>query len=76
MAKKKAKKPAKKLEVNLKTINELIDKRMARMSSFKEKVSDAVAQDIELRLGHLRNAKKEVKSACKNAKMTPGFSSN
>jgi hypothetical protein len=64
----------KSLKVNLKPIAEDIEKKINALSGFQSKVSAADKANIKLRIGHLRNAIKEVKSACKNAKMTPGFS--
>jgi hypothetical protein len=66
--------PKKKLQVNLKSIKEDIDKKIKTLEGFQNKVSDADSANIDLRIKHLRNAIKEVRSACKNAKMTPGFS--
>jgi hypothetical protein len=64
----------KKLVVNLKPIKQDIERVIKTLSGFKSKVSDADSERIDLKIKHLDGAIKDLKQACKNAKMTPGFS--
>jgi hypothetical protein len=66
-------KKTKKLEVSLKPIKKDIDKAISALRSFKSKVSATDSKTIDLQIKLLNKAMKDVKTACENKKMTPGF---
>lgn len=66
-------KKMKKLEVSLKPIKRDIDKAISALRSFKSKVSAADNKEINLQIKLLNKAMKDVKAACDNKKMTPGY---
>ncbi len=66
-------KKTKKLEVSLKPIKKDIDKAISALRSFKSKVSATDSKTIDLQIKLLNKAMKDVKMACENKKMTPGF---
>jgi hypothetical protein len=63
----------KSLKVNLKPIKQDIEKTIKKLRGFKSKVSAADKTAIDLKIGYLNDAIKDLKQSCKNAKMTPGF---
>ena len=66
-------KKMKRLEVSLTPIKKDIDKAVAALRSFKSKVSAGDKKEIDLQIKHLHKAMKEVRTACENKKMTPGY---
>ncbi len=64
----------KKLAISLKPIKLEILKAEKTLRGFKSKVSAADGEKIDLKIEYLSSALKEVAKACKNSKMTPGFS--
>jgi len=66
-------KKTKKLEVSLKPIKKDIDKAISALRSFKSKVSATDSKTIDLQIKLLNKAMKDVRTACENKKMTPGF---
>jgi hypothetical protein len=66
-------KKAKKLEVSLKPIRRDIEKAISALRGFKSKVSAADNKTINLKIKLLKGAAKDVKAACTDKKMTPGF---
>jgi len=63
----------KKVQVSLKPIAQCIDDAISALSGFQNQVSAADKKKINLKLKLLKSAKKDVRRACKDKKMTPGF---
>lgn len=66
-------KKTKSLEVNLKPIKQNIENTMKKLRGFKSKVSAADKASIDLKIGYLNDAIKDLRKTCKNGKMTAGF---
>ncbi|MBV8514157.1 MAG: hypothetical protein JO260_02545 [Acidobacteria bacterium] len=66
-------KKMKRLEVSFTPIKKDIEKAISALRGFKSKVSTTDKKEIDLQIKLLNKAIKEVKTACDNKKMTPGF---
>ena len=66
-------KKTKSLEVNFKPIKQNIENTIKKLRGFKSKVSAADKATIDLKIGYLNDAIKNLKQGCKNGKMTSGF---
>ena len=65
--------PKKKLQVTLKPLAAGIEKSIKTLKGFKKKVSPEDSAKIDLQIESLNCALKDVKAACGDKKMTPGF---
>jgi hypothetical protein len=65
--------PKKKMQVTLKPIALNIEKTIKALSGFQKKVSPEDSAKIDLKIESLRCALKDVRAACGDKKMTPGF---
>lgn len=63
----------KKMQVTLKPLARNIEKTIKALSGFQKKVSPADSAAIDLKIESLKCALKDVKAACGDKKMTPGF---
>jgi hypothetical protein len=63
----------KKLQVSLKPIAQKIEEAINSLSGFQNQVSAADKKRINLKIKRLNSAIRDVKAACTDKKMTPGF---
>lgn len=62
-----------KLQVNLKPIAKSLEDAIDALSGFQNQVSAADKKRISLKIKLLKAARKDVRTACTDKKMTPGF---
>jgi len=61
------------VQVNLKPIAQSIEKAINSLSGLQNQVSAADKKRIKLKIKRLNSAIRDVKAACTDKKMTPGF---
>ena len=65
--------PKKKMQTTLKPIAKSLEKAISALSGFQKRVSPADSAAFDLKVESLKCALKDVKAACGDKKMTPGF---